>query len=214
MPRSLGSQEKSKHESNMKHAIVAAHPSRNSFIMTLANAYRDAVSARKQDFVFRDLYRMNFNPCLQENEIPWADDFTIHPDIAAERDALGDVTVFSFFYPLWLNAPPAMMKGYLERVFGMGFAYERGNGGNDPLLRGRKMISVTSSGAPTDWVVQSGAWQAVRTLFDAHFGAVCGLEVVDHIHFGGIVPGIRADAVARHAEALREKIAQHFGQSG
>ena len=81
------------------------------------------------------------------------------------------------------------MKGYLERVFGSGFAYGRGASGNQPLLRGRKLISFSSSGAPTDWVVQTGAWQAVRTFFDAHFAAMCGMEVIDHIHFGGIVPG-------------------------
>jgi len=194
----------------MKHAIVVAHPKQESFVMTVATAYRDAVLQRRQDVAFRDLYRAQFNPCLHEEEIPWAKDFTICPDVAAERAALGDAEVFAFFYPLWLNTPPAILKGYLERVFGFGFAYGRDASGNQPLLRGRKLISFSSSGAPTDWVVQTGAWQAVRTLFDAHFASVCGMEVTDHIHFGGIVPGIRADVVARHVETVRSKVAQYF----
>ena len=78
------------------------------------------------------------------------------------------------------------------------------------MLRGRKLISFSSSGAPTDWVIQTGAWQAVRTLFDTHFAAMCGMEVIDHIHFGGIVPGIRADAVAKHLETVRAKVAEYF----
>jgi NAD(P)H dehydrogenase (quinone) len=194
----------------MKHAIIVAHPNPDSFTIGLAHAYRDGAYRRKYDVAFRNLYTLNFDPCLHADEIRWAKDFRTHSDVAAEHDILRDVEVFALFYPLWLNAPPAMLKGYLERVFGMGFAYGQGHGGNEPLLRGRKLISFSSSGAPTDWVVQTGAWQAVRTLFDAHFAAVCGMDVVDHVHFGGIVPGIRADVVAKHAETVRQKLAEHF----
>jgi NAD(P)H dehydrogenase (quinone) len=194
----------------MKHAIIVAHPRKDSFVMTMANAYRDAAQARGQEAAFRDLYATDFDPRLQEDEIPWSNNFRTHPDVAAERHMLQDAHVFALFYPLWLNAPPAMMKGYLERVFGMGFAYAQGKGGNDPLLRGRKLISFSSSGAPTEWVIQTGAWQAVRTLFDAHFAAVCGMEIADHIHFGGIVPGIRGDVVEKHAATVEQKVAAYF----
>ncbi len=81
------------------------------------------------------------------------------------------------------------------------------------MLKGRKLVSFTASGAPTEWVIQSGAWQAMRLLFDSHFAAVCGLEVVDHIHFGGIVPGIRADSVETDAETVRENVKKHFGRA-
>jgi NAD(P)H dehydrogenase (quinone) len=110
-----------------------------------------------------------------------------------------------------MNAQPAMMKGYIDRVFGMGFAYGPGKGGNAPLLKSRKMICFTSSGAPTDWVVGTGAWSAIQKLFDEHFATVCGLELVDHIHFGGIVPGIRADIVAAHLAQVRDAVGRISG---
>jgi NAD(P)H dehydrogenase (quinone) len=72
------------------------------------------------------------------------------------------------------------------------------------------MISFTSSGAPMDWVASTGAWDATRKLFDEHFASVCGLEVVDHVHFGSIVPGIRADAVERFLARVRETFTRHF----
>jgi NAD(P)H dehydrogenase (quinone) len=72
------------------------------------------------------------------------------------------------------------------------------------------LISFTSSGAPTEWVVDSGAWDAARRLFDKHFADVCGLELVDHVHFGGIVPGVRADVVARHLDIVRTTIGKYF----
>ncbi len=189
----------------MKHAIIVAHPGETSFTATMARAYREAVAAKGDTLVVRDLYHMNFDPCLRECEIPWSEEFKVPQDILDERTLLADVDVFAMFYPLWLNSPPAILKGYMERVFGMGFAYSRGRGGNEPLLTGRRLISLSSSGAPMDWVAKTGAWQAMRTLFDTHFAAVCGLTVIDHIHFGGVVPGARADFVEKCAASVREK---------
>jgi len=189
----------------MKHAVVLAHPVANSFTHHMAQAYADAVEERGHGVVMRDLYRIPFDPRLGENEIPWSPNFQIPDDVAEERRLLADVDMFAFFYPLWLNAPPAILKGYMERVFGLGFAYKRGRGGNEPLLLGRRLISFSSSGAPMDWVNKSGAWQAMRTLFDTHFAAMCGMEVVDHTHFGSVTPGIRTDFVERCANTVRQK---------
>ncbi|MGN6517747.1 MAG: NAD(P)H-dependent oxidoreductase [Rhizomicrobium sp.] len=189
----------------MNHAVILAHPSADSFTHRMAHAYEDAVVAKGHTVAFRDLYEAGFDPRLRENEIPWSRHFEVPEDVSEERSLIGQSEVFAFFYPLWLNSPPAILKGYMERVFGMGFAYKRGRGGNEPLLSGRRFISFSSSGAPMDWVSKTGAWQAMRTLFDSHFAAVCGLEVVDHVHFGSVVPGIRTDFVEKCAAAVRQK---------
>jgi len=194
----------------VKHAVIASHPLRKSFTMTVANAYCTAVRAKGHDADLRDLYRMNFAPTLDADELPKPGGFTPGPDVTEERRRLARIEVFAFVYPFWMNAQPAMMKGYIDRVFGLGFAYGSAGAGNVPLLKGRKMISFTSSGAPTDWVIDSGAWDAARRLFDLHFAEVCGLEIVDHIHFGGIVPGIRADVVERQMDRLRDTVTRHF----
>ena len=189
----------------MKHAIIVAHPGGTSFTATMAQAYETTVRAKGHTVAIRDLYRMKFDPCLRESEIPWSSNFQTPPDIVDEHSLLAGTDIFALFYPLWLNAPPAILKGYMERVFGMGFAYRRGRGGNEPLLTGKRLLSVSSSGAPMDWVVKTGAWQAMRTLFDSHFAAVCGMDVADHIHFGGVVPGVRTDFVEKCAATIKEK---------
>jgi NAD(P)H dehydrogenase (quinone) len=190
----------------MKHAVIAAHPKPASFTMSVAKAYCEAVGKAGHDVLLRDLYRMNFAPCLEAGEVPGTAGIAPGSDVVCERQLLADVNVFAFVYPLWMNAQPAMMKGYIDRVFGMGFAYGPSQGGNQPLLKGRKMISFTSSGAPTNWVVKSGAWSAVQKLFDEHFADVCGLKLLDHVHFGGIVPGIRADVVEAHLARVRDAV--------
>lgn len=194
----------------MEHAVIAAHPVPRSFTMAVANTYCDAVREQGQSATLRDLYRMNFAPTLDADELPRAGGFTPGPDVVEERAILARVNVFAFIYPFWLNTQPAMLKGYIERVFGLGFAYGATGTGNVPLLNSRKMISFTSSGAPTDWIESTGNFSAARKLFDEYFATVCGLELVDHVHFGGLVPGIRPDVVARHLDLVRGTVAKYF----
>src|SRR5260370_21401705 len=122
---------------------------------------------------------MIFAATLDSDEVPKSGGFTPGVDVIEERRVLSGVHVFAFVYPFWMNAQPAMMKGYIDRVFGLGFAYGSSSTGNVPLLGSRKMISFTSSGAPTSWVVQTGAWHAAQKLFDQHFAARRGLELAD-----------------------------------
>jgi NAD(P)H dehydrogenase (quinone) len=186
----------------MKHAVVFAHPNPKGFTGSMADAYVRAAGRRGHEVIVRDLYGMGFDPCLKLEEIPGAGPPKPGPDVAAERKLLGDVDVYALFYPFWFNSPPAMLKGYVERVFSMGFGYAHGPGGMEPLLEGKKLISITSSGAPLAWVRDTGAWRAVREIFDEHLAEVCGFEILDHVHFGEITPGIRQDAVESCAEEV------------
>lgn len=198
----------------MKHALVIAHPKAGSFTLSMAKAYEQALRANGQEVVVRDLYRMGFDPRLQADEIPGPDGFEPRDDVKAERAQIGDARAFALFYPVWFNAPPAMLKGYLDRVFGMGFGYGMGEGGNEPLLLGRSLVSVTSSGAPKSWLVETGAWDAMRKLFDEHVAGVCGLSVLDHLHFGAITPGVTIEAVRSCAAEVRDLAVKHFGRTG
>lgn len=195
----------------MKHVVIFAHPNAQSFTGAVAQTYRDAAQALGHTVICRDLYRMGFDPVLKAGEIPSAEGFVPQPDVAAERAILQDAEVFAFVYPLWLNAPPAMMKGYLERVFGFGFAYGAGGHSSNPLLSGRRLISFSSSGAPLSWVRDTGAFNAIRTLFDSYFADLCGMRALDHVHFGGVIPGASKDFVHARLEDVRKTVIKQFG---
>ena len=147
------------------HVIIAAHPRQRSFTLSMARGYAEAVEAHGGRVILRDLYRMRFDPLLHAQEMPDHPGFGPRPDVEAERRLIADAHVYAFFYPLWFNSAPAMIKGYVERVFGMGFAYSPfGLGGNRPLLSDRFMVTFTSTGAPQDWVEESGG--RLRALFE------------------------------------------------
>lgn len=195
----------------MKHAVILAHPNPKSVNAALAFAYADALRSFEHTAIVRDLYGMAFDPCLHADELPWAEDYAPRPDVVAERQAIADADAITFVYPFWFNAAPAILKGYVDRVLGTGFGYASGPGGNAPLLTGRSLLSITTSGAPDHWVARTSALSDLRHAFDDHIADTCGLSVLDHVHFGAITPGIREDVVEHMKTKVRDVALHHFG---
>jgi NAD(P)H dehydrogenase (quinone) len=194
-----------------KHAIIVAHPNAQSFNMSVATHYRESVEKLGCKTVTRDLYRSNFQPALHDGEIPRPAGFAPEADIVAERALIADAGVFAFIYPLWFNVPPAILVGYIQRVFGLGFGYGPQRGGaNSRLLLGRSMISFSSSGAPAEWLRTEGGWSALRNLFDHHVAEVCGMTVIDHRHYGRVLNATPACRVDAHLRDVEETVARCF----
>ena len=186
-------------------AVIAAHPRSRSFTMSAARAFAEAAVAAGAEVTIRDLYRLNFDPRLRAGELPDHQGFSARPDVRRERAALAGSDVFAFFHPLWFNSAPAMMKGYVDRVFGMGFGYSAsGLEGNQPLLGGKRLVVFTSTGAPQQWVQDTGV-SALQAQGDRHLAAVTGLDLIGHHNFGGLTPSLRSDVARVHLDHIRNE---------
>jgi len=195
----------------VKHAVILCHPRGRAFTRLTAETYVEAVRARGHEVLVRDLYAMNFDPRLHADELPNAAGATPRPEILIERTMLKDADVFAFFYPIWFGSPPAMLKGYVERVFGVGFGYEAiKEGGSRPLLTGRQMISFTSTGSENIWMVDTGSWDAVRKVFNERLASACGLESLDHVNFGGVDADMAPERIEEAKDQVREAVADLF----
>ena len=196
----------------MKHAIIVGHPNPSSFTLAMANTYSACLTAHGHETIVRDLYRLNFDPCLKLSEMPTRPDWGPAPDVQVERELMNDVNAFAFVYPLWFNSPPAIIKGYIDRVFGVGFGYAYLHaGGQEPLLTNRHLIHITASASSSAWLNEQGAAGSGRTLFEEAFAHVCGLRVRPHIHFDGIVPDLSPRWLAANLKTLETKLIQYFG---
>lgn len=196
-----------------KHAIIVAHPNIASFNMAVAGRYREAVERLGGSTIVRDLYRLGFDPRLEDCEIPRPSGFGPKDDVTVERELIADVQTFAFVYPLWFNAPPAILVGYIQRVFGMGFGYSaQRQGANGRLLLGRGMISFTSSGAPAEWLRTEGGWGALRNLFDDHVADVCGMRVIDHRHYGRVLNSTPASRIEAHLNDVSLTVERCFSR--
>ena len=188
-----------------RHAVILCHPDASSFNAAVADRYCTTVRAIGHEVVLRDLYRQGFDPVLRANERPTAEDFALADDVAAELEAIGGSSVFVLVYPIWFGMPPAMMKGYVDRVLGAGFPFgamrERTL---HPLLSGKRLLSFTSSGTTRSWLDEQGAWLSLRTLFDDYLRHAFSLEAADHVHFPSIVKGLKQRFVNEYLHQVEE----------
>lgn len=190
----------------MKAAVILAHPNPASFCASVSRTCVEALEALGTEVVLRDLYAMDFDPRLKAAELPTSQGWTMAPDVIDERALLADVEHFVFVYPFWFNAPPAILKGYADRVLSMGFGYQPGSHGGDALLVGKTLMTFSTSGAPEHWIDSTGALNTLMSVFDLHLAAVTGLRVLGHEHLGGIVAPLRQDAVDDLLQRVRTSV--------
>jgi len=167
----------------IKHAIIACHPDEGSFVLSIAHRYAQTVESRAQQAVVRDLYRTNFDPVLRASErrgIP-------AQDAREEIAYLETAHVIVLVYPIWFGGPPAMLKGYVDRVFGAGRMLgldEEAHGAG--LLSGKHLVTLTSSRSMRPWLEERGVLTSMQNLFDRYLKEVFGLAGSDRYHFDGI----------------------------
>ena len=178
------------------HVVILCHPDQQSFNATIARTYCDAVRARHRECNIRDLYSLGFDPVLRASEQPSSLAFAPSDDVAAELAALKDADVIVFVYPIWFGTPPAMLKGYVERVMGAGFGHRQmREEGKGPAVAGKHLVSITTSGNSIQWLDGQGAWQSLKTVFDTYLANAFALASTDHLHVSNVVEGMNDQAV-------------------
>jgi len=173
-----------------RHIVVLAHPDAGSFNAAVAETYCETVRECGQEAILRDLYAIGFDPVLKQAERPGRAGFHPSADVLAELDAIRGGDIFVLVYPVWFGTPPAMMKGYVERVLGSGVsAHDIQQRAATSLLGGRRLISFTSSASGEPWLAEVGQELSLQTVFDRYLAHAFGMRPPEHVHFGSIVEG-------------------------
>lgn len=145
--------------------MVFAHPEPTSFGRALRGRGAEALEAAGHEVVSSDLYAMGFNPVAN------ADDFTqrrfpnalqydreqkyasahqaFSDDIQREIDKLQACDMLILQFPLWWFSMPAIMKGWIDRVFVNGLVYGSGRRFDAGGMKGKRaMVSITTACYP------------------------------------------------------------------
>ncbi|WP_420138409.1 NAD(P)H-dependent oxidoreductase [Sphingomonas sp.] len=190
----------------LRHAVILCHPDPHSFNHAIADAYCGAVAANGQETILRDLYAMRFDPVLKAQERPTIENFTVSADVQAELDVLRGCQAFVLIYPIWFGTPPAMLKGYVERVLGSG-VNPRDVQARLPtsFLAGQRLVSFTTSAASQPWLSEQGQWQALRYVFDHYLSHAFGMQRDEHVHFASVVPGMEQRWADQHLYQVEQQ---------
>ena len=132
----------------MKILIVLGHPDEKSFNHAIADTCRRRLIENGHTVVFHDLHKEGFNPVIVKDEIP--KDGILDMQIRSHCDELSNCDGIIVVHPNWWGQPPAILKGWIDRVFRSGVAYrfeegDKGDGLPIGLLKAKTALVFNTS---------------------------------------------------------------------
>ena len=195
--------------------IVHAHPEPQSFNAAMTRAAAAALAAAGHAVVVSDLYAMGFDPVssranfasvhdpaflkLQLEERHATDVGGFAPEIEAELRKLEAADLLILQFPLWWFGLPAILKGWVDRVFAMGRIYGGGMIYESGRFRGRRaLLSLTTGAGPEAYVKDGFNGDLSAILRPIHRG------VLQFVGFDVLAPQV-VHAPVRLADAERDE---------
>lgn len=127
--------------------VVVAHPRKNSLTQTVATTVCDGLKQKGHTIELADLYAEHFDPRLNTPDEPdWEDtEKEYSAEVKNEVARIERADALIMIFPVWWWSMPAILKGWIDRVWGYGFAYGEGN-----TLPLQKIVSIGISANSQD----------------------------------------------------------------
>ncbi len=195
--------------SAQQYLVITAHPNPKSFNSAIAESVINVLKENKKDFAVRDLYRINFNPALSFEDLTAMYNGSCVEDVQIEREYVKSADILIFVFPVIFNNLPAMLKGYLDRVYSLGFGWGMKNNRPLPLLTGKKAIIFSTTYSSNDLCKEFGLFEAVNKAIASALHQFCGIEPIEHKFFIS-VPLVTDDERKKMLEEARKIIRGHL----
>ncbi|OAH59611.1 MULTISPECIES: NAD(P)H-dependent oxidoreductase [Bacillaceae] len=170
----------------MNHLIVYAHPYADSFNHAILETTVQALKKNSHEVVVRDLYALDFYPVLKPEDTAAMKAGKTPKDIKTEQEFITQADVITFIYPIWWTGLPAILKGYVDRVFAYDFAYSADEKGNVQLLTGKKGFIINTHDYSNEVYDEMGMTAGLKVTSDMGIFDFCGIEPVEHLFFGSV----------------------------
>ncbi|MCL1973067.1 MAG: NAD(P)H-dependent oxidoreductase [Endomicrobia bacterium] len=168
--------------------IVFCHPdNKNSFNVQILEAFTKTLKKNGVEYKVRDLYAMKFNPVLSKKDLGKLAAKKFPKEIEKERNMIKEADTLVFIYPVWWAGMPAMMKGYIDRVFTPGFAFDFQNGKNmQPSIKYKKAIIINTMAMSEKTFHDTRANEAFEIIYDDLIFSFFGLKTLVHKYFHSV----------------------------
>ena len=103
-------------------SVVLAHPDKGSFNHAIAETVVDELTRFGHEVCFHDLYEEGFDPVLRGEEIPG--EASLPQEIENHCNEIAAAEGIVVIHPNWWGQPPAILKGWIDRVIRPGVCYE------------------------------------------------------------------------------------------
>jgi putative NADPH-quinone reductase len=191
----------------MRTLVIIGHQNPGSFCHAIARTAVEELETLGHEVVFHDLYVERFDPILPQAEI--AKDAPLDPVVRRHCDEVAAADGYVVVHPNWWGQPPAILKGWIDRVFRQGVVYEFTADGVNGFLKGRTAIVITTSNTPRD-AEMALFGDPLENLWKACVFNLCGVEDFYRRNFESIIlstPDERRQWLAEVRQIIRQRFA-------
>ena len=133
--------------------VVVGNPNPGSFCSAISGVVVEALEKNGHTVTSHDLYAEGFNPCLPVGEL--TRDAGLEPVIRKHCVEAANADGIVIIHPNWWGQPPAILKGWMDRVLRQGVAYafkvnDAGEGVPVGLLKAKAALVFTTSNTPDE----------------------------------------------------------------
>ncbi|MBU4055891.1 MAG: NAD(P)H-dependent oxidoreductase [Proteobacteria bacterium] len=195
----------------MKISVILAHPDPGSFNHAMAVAALETLHHNRHEVLFHDLYAEKFDPLLPVWEI--SKDASLPPSIARHCQEISEVDGIIVIHPNWWGQPPAILKGWVDRVIRPGVAYEfleedNGEGVPNGLLKAKAALVFNTSNTEARREKEVFG-DPLETLWKNCIFGLCGIPAFHRTMFGVMV--VSSDQQRKAwLEQVRQTVQDHF----
>lgn len=168
----------------MKVLVILGHPRQGSFCHAITETVVARLERGGHTVVFHDLYAEGFDPLLPTEEMVKGGQ--VDPEIQKHCEQLVAADGYVVVHPNWWAQPPAILKGWLDRVVRQGVAYGFGPNGVVPMLEGRRALVITTSNTPREDELRLYG-DPLENLWNACVFGFCGVKSFKRRNFESIV---------------------------
>lgn len=184
-----------------KIAIINGHPNKDSFNFGVTEAYRLGASeagAEVREIVIRDL---NFNPNLQ---FGYQKRMELEPDLIKAWEIIQWADHLVWVHPVWWGGFPALMKGFIDRLFlpGMAYKYRENSVWWDKLLKGKTAHIITTLDQP-GWYYRLFFGRPSVNQLKKSILEFCGVKLVK-VTYIGIIRNSKDEQRAQWLRKVKE----------
>ncbi len=187
--------------------IIYAHPNPKSFNHAIKENVENKLREKGKSFETRDLYALEFYPVMKPDDFIAIQQGTYLPDVKREQELISKAKRLIVIHPIWWYSMPAILKGYIDRVFSYGFAYTQTDKGIEPLLTDKEIIIFNTLGETKEQCENSGICPCLKKTIGGTF-EFCGIKVLEHKFFFAVpyVTDEDRKQMLREVEELMDKI--------
>ena len=169
--------------------VIIAHPNKKSFNHAIAKTCLKELRSNNHEVIFHDLYEEQFNPILPSDE--FQKDASLPTGIERHCKELAQAEGIIIIHPNWWGQPPAVLKGWIDRVIRPGVAYEfqegdKGEGIPRGLLKAKSAIIFNTSNTDTKREMKVFG-DPLELLWKNCIFSLCGVKVIQRRMFNIVV---------------------------